>query len=44
MVQGPAASNVTVAPDTVQTAGVVEAKVTGRPEVAVAVTLNGAEP
>ncbi len=30
-------------PDTVHTAGVVEAKLTGSPEVAVAMRLNGAE-
>jgi hypothetical protein len=43
MVQAPAAAIVTVVPDTVH-AGVVAAKLTGRPEVAVAAMLNGAEP
>jgi hypothetical protein len=40
MVQGPAATSVTVAPDTVQTDGVVEAKLTARPEEAVAPSGN----
>jgi hypothetical protein len=44
MVQGPAATSVTVAPDTVQTDGVVEAKLTAKPEDAVAPTVNGAVP
>ena len=43
-VQVPVATSVTVAPDTVHTAGVVEAKLTARPEDAVAVTGNGAVP
>ena len=42
--QVPPLSKVTVFDETVQTAGVVEAKRTGRPEEAVAVKLNGAEP
>jgi hypothetical protein len=40
----PAARIVTVLPETVQTEGVVEAKVTANPELAVALTLNGATP
>jgi hypothetical protein len=44
MVQAPAATSVTVTPDTVQTGVVVEAKATARPEEAVALTVNGAEP
>jgi hypothetical protein len=44
MVQAPTAIRVTVEPDTVQTAGVVEAKLTGRPEDVVAATVNGAAP
>ena len=44
MVQVPVATRVTVVPDTVQTAGVVEAKLTVRPEVAVALTVNGGVP
>src|SRR5208283_4671850 len=44
MVQVPPAASVTVAPETVQTAAVVEAKLTARPEEAVALTVNGAEP
>ena len=43
MVQGPAAISVTVVPDTVH-AGVVAAKITAKPEVAVPLTGNGAEP
>ena len=39
--QVPAARNVAVAPLTVQTLAVVEAKLTVRPEVAVAVRLSG---
>jgi hypothetical protein len=42
--QVPAVSSVTVDPATVHTAGVVDAKVTARPEVAVAVTVNGGPP
>ncbi len=38
--QLPAVSRVTVVPETVQTEGVVEAKLTGRLEVAVALTAN----
>jgi hypothetical protein len=44
MVQAPVASSVTVVPDTVQTAEVVEAKLTVKPEEAVALTVNGAVP
>src|ERR1035438_1515057 len=44
MVQIPAATSVTVAPDVVHTARVVEAKLTARPEEAVALTVNGAAP
>jgi hypothetical protein len=44
MVQVPRAASVTVAPDIVHTAGVVEAKLTARPDDAVALTLNGAVP
>lgn len=44
MVQVPAATRVTVVPDTVQTAEVVEAKLTARPEDAVPLTGNGAAP
>jgi hypothetical protein len=44
MVQVPAATSVTVPPDTVHRAGVVEAKLTARPEEAVAETANGAAP
>jgi hypothetical protein len=44
IVQVPAATIVTVDPDKVQTAVVVEAKVTASPEVAVALTVKGAEP
>jgi phage tail protein X len=40
----PTARTVTVLPETVQTAGVVEAKATANPELAVALTLNGAAP
>ena len=42
--QVPAATIITVDPDTVHTAGVVEAKLTGRPELAVAMSVNGAAP
>ena len=41
MLQWPAATSVTVLPETVQMVGVVEAKLTGRPDEAVAVTVNG---
>src|ERR1035441_1749547 len=41
MVQVPAATSVTVAPDTVQKAEVVEAKVTAKPEEAVALAVKG---
>src|ERR1017187_3640905 len=44
MVQAPAETNVTVVPDTVQTAVVCELKLTVRPEEAVAPTVNGAVP
>ena len=44
MVQVPAETSVTVATDTVQTAEVNEAKLTGKPEEAVALTVNGAVP
>ena len=44
MVQVPAAAIVTVAPVTVQTPVVVEAKLTGKPDVAVALTSNGGSP
>jgi hypothetical protein len=40
MVQVPTATSVTIAPDTVQKDGVVEAKLTARPEEAVAPTVN----
>jgi hypothetical protein len=40
----PGAAIITVLPATVQTEGVVEAKLTGNPEVAVALRLNGAAP
>jgi hypothetical protein len=43
-VQVPTATNVTVDPDIVQIVEVCELKLTGRPEVAVALTANGAEP
>ena len=41
MLQVPMATMVTVAPETVQTLVVVEAKLTARPEEAVALTVNG---
>ena len=41
MVQVPTVTSVTLAPETVQTDVVVEAKVTGRPEDALALTVNG---
>ena len=44
MVQVPTFSSVTVLPDTVQIDGVSELKATASPEVAVAVTANGAVP
>jgi hypothetical protein len=44
MVQVPTATKVTVAPDIVHTDWVVEAKLTGRPDDAVAFTVNGAVP
>src|ERR1700733_9377060 len=44
MEQVPAATSVTVTPDSVQTGAVVLAKLTGRPELAVALTVNGAAP
>ena len=44
MVQVPRATSVTTAPETEQTDIVVEAKLTGRPDVAVAFTANGAVP
>ena len=40
----PVATVVTVTPDTVQTAGVFEAKTTVSPELAVALSANGATP
>jgi hypothetical protein len=43
-VQVPTATKVTVDPETVHTAVVWELKLTARPEVAVAVTANGAAP
>ena len=44
IVHVPAETRVTVAADTVQTPEVVEAKLTARPEEAVAPTANGAVP
>ena len=44
IVQVPTATSVTVAPETVQTADVLDAKLTVRPELAVALTINGALP
>src|SRR5882757_5880054 len=44
MVQIPTATMVTVLPETVQTAVVVEVNVTGRPEEALAAMANGAAP
>ena len=44
MVHVPTATSVAVVPETVQTDVVVEAKVTVRPEDAVAVSVNGALP
>jgi hypothetical protein len=43
-VQVPAAASVTVLPDTVHNVGVVEAKLTARPEESVALSVNGAVP
>jgi hypothetical protein len=43
-VQVPTATKVTVDPEVVQIVEVWELKLTGRPEVAVAVTANGAAP
>ena len=42
--QVPTARTVTVFPETVQTDAVVEAKTTGKPEFAVALSVNGATP
>jgi hypothetical protein len=44
MEQVPAATMVNVFPDTVQTEPVVDAKLTGSPELAVALNANGAVP
>jgi hypothetical protein len=44
MAHVPLATSVTVFPDTVQTHGVFDAMLTGRPELAVALTVNGAAP
>jgi len=44
MVHVPTAASVAVAPDTVQTEVVCEAKLTASPELAVALTANGAVP
>jgi hypothetical protein len=44
MEHAPIAKMLTVLPDTVQTSGVVEAKLTVSPEVAVAEIANGAAP
>jgi len=44
MAQVPAPASVTEAADTVQTDAVVDAKATGRPEDAVAVSVNGGAP
>jgi hypothetical protein len=44
MVQPPIATSVTVVPDTVQTEGVVDAKLTGKPEEAVALSVTGPLP
>ena len=41
MVQVPAARKVAVVPETVQTLAVVEVKLTGRPELAVALSVSG---
>ena len=42
--QAPCATKVTVFPDTVQTGVVSDAKLTAKPELAVALTVNGAAP
>ena len=44
MVHVPAATRVTVSPETVHTDGVSDAKLTARPDDDVAVTVNGAVP
>ena len=44
MVQVPMATSVTVEPETVQTLDVVEAKLTERPDDAVALTVKGVVP
>ena len=44
MMQVPLASSDTVLPEIVQVDGVVDAKLTGRPDDAVALRLNGAAP
>jgi hypothetical protein len=44
MVHVPTAASVTVPPNTVQTVEVVEAKLTPNPELALALTANGAAP
>jgi hypothetical protein len=43
-VQVPAATTITVAPLAVQTGVVSDAKLTGRPDVALAETMNGGDP
>ena len=42
--QAPIESSVTIVPETVQTAVVCELKATVKPEVELALTLNGADP
>jgi hypothetical protein len=44
MVHFPLATSATVLSETVQTHGVVDAKLTGRPELAVALAVKGAPP
>src|SRR6187401_3156080 len=44
IVQVPTPTSVTVLPESVQTAGVVDANATARPELAVAETANGGSP
>ena len=44
MEQPPVVTKVTVVPDTVQVVGVLEAKLTGSPEDAVAETVKGDDP
>ena len=44
MEQPPVVTNVTVLPDTIHVVGVLEAKLTGSPEDAVAETVKGEEP